>query len=234
VGIADRDYTRERYRQQRGLPLNDVRWDDRKGRCERDKVDSSEAGETPYAWLGPRWRARIRQHQALKKKLIEVSAIGVVAMGAVIAVKTHPPLAARLSDISSKVFGERFPASGAVTVSPLLDLDAVASRLTLQGAARNAVVQMLDAHDGRHRLSVYVRAGERITVPAPLGQYRIRLIRGDDWRGRRTFFGKGTVQDEVVGVMLFTRKLGHTLDLRLGADSNLVVRRIAARPAPLQ
>ena len=50
----------------------------------------------------------------------------------------------------------------------------------------------------------------------------------------RTFFGKGTLHDEVAGVMLFTRRVGHTLDLRLGADSNLVVRRIAAKPASIQ
>lgn len=33
--------------------------------------------------------------------------------------------------------------------------------------------------------------------------------------------------------MRFSRKVGHVLDLRLGHDSNLVVRRINLRPAPL-
>jgi hypothetical protein len=127
-----------------------------------------------------------------------------------------------------------FPESGTVAVSSSVDLRTVRSHLTIQGAADNSIVQLLDPATAKNRLSVYVRAFERVTVPAPLGQYRVRFIHGREWADSRTFFGKGTLHDEVAGVMLFTRRVGHTLDLRLGADSNLVVRRIAAKPASIQ
>ena len=73
----------------------------------------------------------------------------------------------------------------------------------------------------------------RVTVPAPVGRFHMRLVHGREWSDAQTLFGKGTLHDEVDGVMRFTRKVGHVLDLRLGHDSNLVVRRINLRPAPL-
>lgn len=109
----------------------------------------------------------------------------------------------------------------------------VTSRLILQGARENTIAQLVDAASGAHTLSVYVRAFERVTVPAPSGQYRVRFIHGRAWVDARTFFGTGTRHEEVAGVMSFTR-LGHVIDLRLGPDSNLIVRPLSVRPEPLQ
>ena len=80
----------------------------------------------------------------------------------------------------------------------------------------------------------YLRAFERITVGAPVGQYRVRFIHGPVWAGPEQLFGRGTVQDEVLGVMPFTASIGHILDLRLGPDSGLVVRRLSSAPESLK
>lgn len=118
-------------------------------------------------------------------------------------------------------------------MSSVLDMKRVQSRLTVQGASENTIVQLVDARSGAHHLSVYVRAFERVSVPTPVGAYRVRFIHGRQWADARTFFGKGTIQDEVIGAMPFTEQLGHVLDLRLGPDSNLLVRRLSGMPGPL-
>lgn len=129
--------------------------------------------------------------------------------------------------------GYGFPPSGTVSVPANIDMKRVVAKLTVQGGADNTVVQMVSATTGQNALSVYVRAHERVTVPAPVGRFHMRLIHGREWNDSRTLFGKGTLHDEVEGVMRFSRKIGHILDLQLGKSSNLVVRRIADKPRPL-
>ena len=253
MGIDDRDYMRDRYRKRQGLDPGATQWNDRKARVElnrfgfRKSVPLGSAswisGGSKGSWFEARnrghdyqrgrWRTRPRFTPAPYWQALGVG----VAIALVLAAWAGQGQIKRAtSSLFASIVGTNtgFPESGTVAVSSSVDLRTVRSHLTIQGGADNSIVQLLDPATAKNRLSVYVRAFERVTVPAPLGQYRVRFIHGREWADSRTFFGKGTLHDEVAGVMLFTRRVGHTLDLRLGADSNLVVRRIAAKPASIQ
>lgn len=160
--------------------------------------------------------------------------MSLVAVLLVAGTRNHGWLAERFAAHTIGRSGFGFPASGTVSVSSALDMQRVQSRLTVQGAAENTVVQLVDARTGAHRLSIYVRAFERVSVPAPIGVYRVRFIHGRQWADARAFFGRGTVQEEVIGAMPFAKNLGHVLDLRLGPDSNLFVRRLPGNPGDLE
>lgn len=205
MGIDDRGYMRARYRQRRALPTAQHRW-----------------GRSGKANWG----------LTRKERRSGIIAAGIAAVLIVTTIGARGWLADQfvariLSEIPS------FPASGTVSVPANIDMKRVAAKLTVQGGPENAIVQMIDATTGRNALSIYVRAHERVTVPVPVGRFHIRLVHGREWTDSRALFGKGTLHDEVAGVMRFSRTIGHVLDLRLGEDSNLVMRRIALPPAPL-
>lgn len=223
MGLADRDYMRERYRARQGLSGQTV-WNDWKARRELDNA----------SYFSGRWRARLRRHNALRRKLLSVTLMSLVAVLLVAGTRNHGWLAERFAALTIGRSGFGFPASGTVSVSSALDMQRVQSRLTVQGAAENTVVQLVDARTGAHHLSIYVRAFERVSVPAPIGVYRVRFIHGRQWADARAFFGRGTVQEEVIGAMPFAKNLGHVLDLRLGPDSNLFVRRLPGDPGALE
>lgn len=222
MGLADRDYMRERYRARQGLYGQTV-WNDGKARRELD------GGK----YFSGRWRARLRRHHALRRKLLSVTLVSLVAVLLVAGTRNHGWLAARFTALTTGRTGG-FPASGTVSVSSALDMTRVQSHLTVQGAAENTIVQLVDSRTGAHHLSVYVRAFDRVSVPAPIGAYRVRFIHGRHWADARAFFGNGTVQEEVIGAMPFTKNLGHVFDLRLGADGNLLVRRLPGKPGALE
>jgi len=257
MGIDDRDYMRDRYRQRQGLPPERTTWNERKTRRELEgrgyqkavPVDRKgrsvplgsalwisgngkrqswfERKNRGHDYQSDRWRPSRRSKLPIGLVALSLTAALVVTgfgardwiaerYGAIILAQSHS-----------------FPASGTVSVPANIDMKRVAAKLTVQGGIENAIVQMIDAKTGRNALSVYVRAHERVTVPAPIGRFHMRLVHGRDWTDTRALFGKGTLHDEVEGAMRFTRKVGHVLDLRLGHDSNLAVRRINLRPAPL-
>ncbi|MGT2516817.1 hypothetical protein ACVOMT_23860 (plasmid) [Sphingomonas panni] len=257
MGIDDRDYMRERYRQRQGLPPERTTWNERKARRELEGRGYQKAVPVDRGWrsvpLGSalwisgngkrqswferknrghnyqrgRWRPSRRAR--FPSGLIALSlTTAIIATG----FGARDWIAERYSAIILAQ-GHSFPASGTVSVPANIDMKRVVAKLTVQGGVENAIVQMIDAKSGRNALSVYVRAHERVTVPAPVGRFHMRLVHGREWSDAQTLFGKGTLHDEVDGVMRFSRKVGHVLDLRLGHDSNLVVRRINLRPAPL-
>ncbi|KQO55070.1 hypothetical protein [Sphingomonas sp. Leaf257] len=228
MGLDDRAYMRERYRKRQGLPPERTTWNDRKAR--RELQSSSmwfDKGRGGHRLRSGRWgssrKARVLAGLALGGLLIVAAATRLSA-----------PfwLAEQFTAI---ILGQNhgFPASGTVSVPANIDMKRVVAKLTVQGGLENAIVQMIDAKTGRNALSLYVRAHERVTVPAPVGRFHMRLVHAREWSDAKTLFGKGTLHDEIDGVMRFSRKVGHVLDLRLGHDSNLVVRRINLRPAPL-
>ncbi|OYY89854.1 MAG: hypothetical protein B7Y45_10560 [Sphingomonas sp. 28-66-16] len=223
MGLADRDYMKERYRARQGLSPEGVRWNDRKGRCELE----------PDYFAGA-WRARIRQHYATRKRLLQAGLMSVAGTVLVVGAHKNEWLAEHLAVFFPSSAAASFPASGTVSVSPMLNMRRVKSHLTLQGSDENAIVQLIDARSGSHTLSVYIRAFERVSVPAPTGNYRVRFIHGRNWMNPRTFFGSGTAHEEVIGAMPFTQTFGHVFDLRLGPDSGLAVRRLSLKPEPLQ
>lgn len=228
MGLDDRAYMRERYRKRQGFAPERTTWNDRKARRELQS--------------GPSWFANKRgghRHQSGRWGSSSIRrALLVIVLGLLVVMAAATRLGAPFwlaEQFTGIILGQRhgFPASGTVSVPANIDMSRVVAKLTVQGGSENAIVQMIDAKTGRNALSVYVRSHERVTVPAPIGGFHMRLVHGREWTDGRKLFGKGTLHDEVDGVMRFTRKVGHVLDLRLGHDSNLAVRRINLRPAPL-
>jgi hypothetical protein len=257
MGIDDRDYMRERYRQRQGLPPQRTTWNERKARRELEgrgyqkavptdrKAQSVPLGSALWisgngrrqSWFERKNRGqdyqRGRWQPSRRSKLPSgFVALSLTAALIVTGFGARDWIAERYGRIILAE-GHSFPASGTVSVPANIDMKRVVATLTIQGGIENAIVQMIDTKTGRNALSVYVRAHERVSVPAPIGRFHMRLVHGREWSDARALFGKGTLHDEVDGVMRFTRKVGHVLDLRLGHDSNLTVRRINLRPAPL-
>jgi hypothetical protein len=260
MGLDDRDYMRERYRKRQGADPGQVQWNDQKARREFARAGYEKAvptREVPLgsaSWIGKnagfanggawfarknrghdyqrgRWRSRGKGRDPISRMLLGVSLTAILVC---VGVGGRLWLASQMSAMLVGRFGGSFPASGSVVVPSDLDMKKVRSRLTLQGSRENSVVQLIDAATMRATMSVYVRAFERVSVAAPTGQYRVRFIHGAEWKDPETFFGRKTVQDEVLGILPFTPSLGHVLDLGLGPDSNLVVRRLPGKPEPLQ
>lgn len=260
MGLDDRDYMRERYRERKGLHPGHVQWNDKKARREIDGVvyekavpkravplgSASWVGKTAAPGSGSswfavkdrghdyqrgRWRPRRKSRDPIVRMLLSV------LLGAIlvcVGVGGRLWVAERMSALLVARSGTSFPASGSVVVPSTLDVRTVKSSLTLQGSRENSVVQLIDTETMRPAMSAYIRAFERVSVPAPTGVYRVRFIHGKQWVDARTFFGPGTAHDEVIGVISFTRRLGHVLDLRLGPDSGLAVRRLSLKPESLQ
>ncbi len=228
MGIDDRGYMRERYRQRQGLPPERTTWNERKARREMPAGSPwFEKKNRGHDYQRGRWRPRGRI--ALYRGALVASMLVVLL---VVGIGGRSWFADQLvATILSE--GRSFPASGTVSVPANIDMKRVVARLTVQGGPENAIVQMIDATTGRNALSIYVRSHERVTVPVPVGRFHMRLVHGREWTDSRALFGKGTLHDEIAGVMRFSRTIGHVLDLRLGEDSNLVMRRIALPPAPL-
>lgn len=219
MGLADRDYMRERYRQRQGLPAQNVSWNDAKSRCELD-------GD----YFTGSWRTRLRHHKARKKALTQALLYAALSAVIIAGVKYRPETTTLFDTLQRWAGRSRFPETGTVSLSPALEMKRVNSRITLQGADDNAVVQLRDIRSGDHVFSVYVRPGERTTLPAPVGRFKIRFIRGQVWNDSRTFFGKQTTHQEVIDPVVFVYDRGHIFDLRLGTDSNLRVRSVSAKP----
>lgn len=104
MGLADRDYMRERYRARQGLPSGKTVWNDGKARCE--------LGDDKY--FSGSWRARIRRHYALRRKLLGVTLMSLVAVLLVAGTRNRDWLASRLAALSIGRTGFGFPASGTV------------------------------------------------------------------------------------------------------------------------
>lgn len=69
MGLADRDYMRERYRDRQGLPSEATVWKDSRARVEL-------RGD----YLTGRWRTRIRRHFAVRRRLISATLTGIACL----------------------------------------------------------------------------------------------------------------------------------------------------------
>ena len=251
MGLDERDYMRDRYRQRQGLEPGATQWNDKKARRELAAAGHKKAvplGSASWisatstgSWFASKdrghdyQRARWRPRRSRRSPLLTMALrAGLVVLLVAAGIGGRFWLAESMSAVLVDRFGQSFPASGSVIVPSSLDMRVVKSRLTAQGGRENSIVQLVDVTTMRPALSVYVRAFERVTVAAPTGQYRVRFIHGPRWGGPDRLFGSGTVQDEVIGVMPFTRSIGHVLDLRLGPDSGLAVQRLSSKPESLQ
>jgi hypothetical protein len=242
MGLDDRDYMRERYRQRQGLDPGKTQWNDRAARVEMESGQhkkASPAGGSGGAGAAfaprnrnPDYGARhhrppvvLRPHSA--QKWIFLLSVVSILFPAYREIKR----AGWLPDWEQAI---PFPSSGSVTVNREIDPRAATSRLRVISAAANAVVQLFDAETGVHIISLYVRRDDDVNVPVPPGTYRVKLVEGDKWHGRVRYFGSSTTSDTVVATMTFGRHLTHGIDLHRRPDGNLPTRPDLFNPKPLR
>lgn len=129
--------------------------------------------------------------------------------------------------------GMPFPETGSVSVASDLPMRTVRSRLTVVTSASNAVVQLVHPETDRHALSVFVAANSEVTIPAPVGIWRMRVIEGQKWHGNARFFGPNTQYETVAELMEFGHSRGNGIDLHRRIDGNLKTRQMLMGPEPL-
>lgn len=249
MGIDDRDYMRERYRQRQGLGAGTTWWNDRKGRRElhgdRKAVPLGSAswigGGGSGTRVGGGWfdaanrgfdyqknRHRPRRHSRThpaQKWIFLLWAIPILIPAYREAKRSGwiPDRAAELP----------FPASGTVTVNDSVDPKTATSQIKVNAAQANAVVQLFDRETDLHVISVYVNRNEDASVPVPPGTYRMKIIEGDKWHGLTTWFGTSTTYETVVRPMVFTRRTSRMIDLNRSPAGNLHTRINFTNPKPL-
>jgi hypothetical protein len=129
--------------------------------------------------------------------------------------------------------GLPFPETGSVSVANDLPMSRVSSRLKVVTSASNAVVQLVHPETNRHALSVFVAANSEVTIPAPVGIWRMRVIEGQKWHGNARFFGPNTQYETVAELMEFGHSRGNGIDLHRRIDGNLKTRQMLMGPEPL-
>lgn len=126
-----------------------------------------------------------------------------------------------------------FPETGSVSVASDLPMSSVRSRLTVRSSESNAVVQLIHPETNRHVISVFVEANSEVTIPVPVGIWRIRVIEGQKWHGNAKFFGPNTQYETVAELMEFGHSRGNGIDLHRRIDGNLKTRERLMGPEPL-
>lgn len=126
-----------------------------------------------------------------------------------------------------------FPETGSVSVASDLPMSSVRSRLTVRSSESNAVVQLIHPETNRHVISVFVEANSEVTIPVPVGIWRIRVIEGQKWHGNANFFGPNTQYETVAELMEFGHSRGNGIDLDRRIDGNLKTRERLMGPEPL-
>lgn len=204
MGLDDRDYMRERRRaesQGARFGAKDIGHNYRKGRH--------------------RPNPRVVQHPWQKWIFL------VMAVSILIPMYGEAQRKGWLPDFAAAV---PFPETGSVTVARTIKRANIKSTLTVDASEANAVVQLFDPATNRHIFSLYVASNNRITVPAPTGTFRMRLIEGQKWHGTTRYFGPNTSYETVAELMTFEPRSGHIIDLHRKPDGNLKTRLMLSRP----
>ena len=228
MGIDDRDYMRDRYRQRRELPKA-TSWNDKKGRVEeawfsskdqeqdykKDRWRQRECGpSTP--WAGSRRRSEgFLGPSSLQGWVLILCALP-IAIGAFHEAKREGWLPDTRQEFE-------FPETGDVTVNQNVDPRDATSRFSVTTDNAHAVAQLFDL-DGGHVLSVYVRRGSAVTTSVPPGVYRLKVAEGQRWFGPDHFFGNSMTYETVVQTMRFTRRQGAGIDLHRRPGGELPTR----------
>ncbi|MDF0490593.1 hypothetical protein PX554_20890 [Sphingomonas sp. H39-1-10] len=199
MGLADRDYMRERRR-----------------------AESKAARAAGGGWYRP--SPRIVSHP-WQKWVFLLSAVSIL-----IPMYGEAQRKGWLPDFTVSL---PFPETGSVTVARTIERSSIKSTLTVDASAANAVVQLFDPATNRHIFSVYVAGNNRITVPAPTGTFRMRLIEGKKWHGTTRYFGPNTSYETVAELMTFEPRSGHIIDLHRKPDGNLKTRLMLSQPEKL-
>lgn len=217
MGIDDRDYMRERHQAR----AKQTRWNDRASRVEGKWFDSVNQGHDYQ-----RGRYKPRDRGSAVRWLPFLLSLLLTAIPAYYGLKRDGWLPDRKPAMP-------FPASGSVTVSPGVDPATATSRLAVVTAGANAVVQLFDPASGRHVISAYVRKNDQATIPVPPGTYRMKIVEGQRWHGRKDFFGSSTTFETVAQLMTFRDSRGNGINLHRRPDGDLPTRPNWREPEPL-
>ena len=117
---------------------------------------------------------------------------------------------------------DNFPPSGTVTVPGRLKMKTVTSRLSVQADANNVVVQMLAPASKSPVLTLYVDARDRVTVPAPAGTFRLRMMEGQAWDKRAGTFAGKAHRSTIPRLLTFNAHKGNGVDLSVQPEAKTV------------
>lgn len=225
MGLDDRDYMRERRRRESGARLGSASWIDDKARVQHDGL-WFDASAVSHDYRNRRWRSAPRTvAHPWQTWILLLSAVSIL-----IPMYGEVQRKGWLPDLTASI---PFPETGSVTVSRTIRPADIKSRLTVEASEANVVVQLFEPATDRHILSVYVAANERVTVPAPIGTFRLRLIEGQKWHGTTRYFGPNTSYETAAELMTFKPNTGHIVDLHRRPDGNLKTRLMLSRPESL-
>ena len=89
----------------------------------------------------------------------------------------------------------------------------------------NTLMKLIRVHDGAEVMSIFIRAGQSIKVPVPVGSYVVKIASGQNWYGKTVRFGPTTSYAKLDSVFNFSIKgnelLGHEITLTLMRNGNL-------------
>jgi len=215
MGLDDRDYMRERY---------------------RDRAKKTPTGRMEGAWFDSVNRGF--DYQRSRYWSLRGNAGGTLrwlpfALSLLLIAIPFLGEAQRAGWLPDGAAAMPFPESGSVTVENGVTRKRISSFLTIETADANAVVPLFDPASGRHIISVSVSKNDRIRVPVPQGTFRMRLIEGQKWHGPAHFFGSNTSYETVAELMSFEPRTGHIIDLHRRPDGNLKTRIMLTRPESL-
>ncbi|WP_242121233.1 hypothetical protein [Sphingomonas lacusdianchii] len=244
MGLSDRDYMRERYRQRQGLGAGKTQWNDKKARREELREGHEKAVPLGSAsWVGkggPWFEAKDRGHDYQKQRYRPHPIVRphpaqkwILLLSAITILIPAYREAKRSGWIPDSGPALAFPSSGSVTVNSAIDPRTATSRMPVVTDTANAVVQLFDRETDEHIISAYVRRQDSVTIPVPPGTYRMRVIEGDKWHGPVRFFGPSTTYETVVRPMVFTRQKGSGIDLHRSPTGTLHTRINITDPKPL-
>ncbi|MDQ2764857.1 MAG: hypothetical protein M3Y22_15685, partial [Pseudomonadota bacterium] len=247
MGVDDRDYMRERYRDRQKREAAGIVWNDKKARREQDHADRhkvvplgsanwiSGRGGTKGSWFEARNRGHDYQKSRHRTAPRILRKLGWLLLALSVVLAALPAWNSLKREGHLPDFGpaQPFPKSGSVVVSKRLGIGRVTSHLTVTADEANAIVQLIAPESGRHAMSVYVAAHTSVTVPAPHGSYRVRLIEGQKWHGPQRFFGPNTSFETAVELMEFPARGSAGIDLHRRPDGNLKTHTMITSPEAL-
>lgn len=254
MGLDDRDYMRERYRQRQGLDPGGTVWNDKKAR--REQASSGYKKAVPLgsaSWIGKpikmkaggsgggAWfssknrgfdyhRGRYRPSPDVRPHPLQGWIFLLSAIGLAIPAYREAKRAGWLPDWRAEV---PFPSSGSVTVANGVDGRFATGNLGVRTDQANAVDQLFSRRTDEHIISVYVRRHDVVRIPVPPGTYRMKLVEGDKWHGPTEFFGPSTTFETVKRPVTIEPRGGFTIDLHRSPAGNLHTSINLQNPEPL-
>lgn len=235
MGIGDRDYMRERYRQRQGIGAGTTWWNEGKARRELRDGNDKAVPLGSASWVGGEWfdavnrgqdyqktryrprrsRSRSRNSNPLRRFFVDVFLRICLAVAAPyvlyrVYVATMIPALQALVPIP-------FPAHGSVYVTPATDLEKRQGLMRFkapEGMATSYVVMLHDIEQGHDVLGIFVASGRKTKTPVPIGTYRVRIAEGNPgaWRGPERLFGT-TIGRELISPLSIVQATDKTLDL---------------------